>query len=724
MAAWILRLREGVAFLRRPSRDGGVVSEFVVEDQTRDKFYRIGQREYAILSRINGSASLEAIVAEARRGEPTLDLTDEQVLEIGRWLLTTGLGHLTAHPTQGEAERAEAVRLQSRLSWLNPVSMKFTLGNPDRFLDALLPLTRWLLGGAGAILGVVIALMGALVLLTEWDRFTAEMRGILGPDRWWLLLVVWFGLKGIHELAHGLVCKKYGGHVREWGVLFILFAPLGAWVNVTSSWKFASRWQRIHVAAAGMLCEGVLAGLAAIAWSHCEPGMLRHTLQNTVILASVITVLFNMNPLMRFDGYFILCEWLQIPNLAGRGQLAVSRQWQRVLLGVQRPSTEQGRFGRHLFIAAYGWAALYWRVLTGLGILIACSVLLHGFGFMLAVSGALLSYAWPLLRTVQRLAGNVESRPRPWRAALGLIVAAGLITALFTVIPWPGQRIAHGVIDYSQRIPIRAEASGFVERVAVQAGETVIGGELLFCLRNPELHSEIAIHEAQLAEAQHRSQYFLAEGTMAAFHSEEERLAAIQERVEESRQRLAGLKIIAPHDGRVLARDLDPLVGQWVERGTLLCEIGSDDAKEVLYAVPQHEVTNSTALTSGPVLSTARMIPCGATDREVSVTLNGFRPTAEWQPPHPALSGHLGGPLSVQPISDGSSQSPRWQLLRPHLIGRAVLTPKQSLQVRSGERVGLALSGDAEPLGKHVWTATTEWVEAKVESAWQMSEMR
>ena len=718
-------MRDGVQFLRRPSRDGSGTPEFVIEDRTRDKFFRIGQREYAVLSRINGTSSLETVLAEARRADPTLDLTDDQVLEIGRWLLTTGLGHLASHPTHGEVERAEAVRTRNRLGWLNPVSMKFMLGNPDRVLDALLPLCQWFLGWTGALLGLMIVAAGAISLITDWDRFTADMQGILGPDRRWVTLCVWLGLKGIHELAHGLVCKKYGGHVREWGILFILFAPLGAWVNVTSSWKFPSRWQRIHVAAAGMLCEIVLAGLAAIAWSHCEPGVLRFTLHSIVVSASVITILFNLNPLMRFDGYFILCEWLQIPNLAGHAQQAVSRQWQWVLLGSRRSAPPQ-TFGRWLLLTSYGWAAMYWRLLTGAGIIIASSVLLHGFGLVLAVSGVFLSYVWPLLRTLKTaISSDLPGRPHPLRALAGLAVAGGVIAALFTIIPWPGQLLAQGVVDYSQRVPIRAQASGFVQRVEILAGDTVRSGQSLFVLRNPELQSEVTFHQSQLAEAQHRSRYFLAESAMSAFHSEEQRIAAIRDRVNESEERLASLQIVAPQEGRIVGGDLEHLQGQWVERGALLCELVQDDAKEILYAVPQKDVQTLFAPVSTRVeaktKATARLITTGTMHRMMTVPMEDFLPAAEWEPPHPALSGHLGGPLSVHPVSDDTSQGPHWKLLEPHLVGHVTLTSDQANSLRSGERVTLALSGKPESFGHHVWIAVSEWLHEKVKSAWQLS---
>lgn len=724
-----MRLREGVKFLKRPGHTPAEPTEYVVEDATRDKYFRVGEREYVLLSRIDGQSSLEAIIGQIRKSDPSCTLTDEQVLEIGRWLLTTGLGHLTSHPTHGEVDREQALQLRTRLGWLNPISLKFKLGNPDRVLDALLPLCRWMLGPLGAVLGALVTFYGGLVLITDWDRFAADMQGILGPDRWWLLLVVWLSLKGFHELAHGLTCKNYGGHVREWGVLFILFAPMGAWVNVTSSWKFPSRWQRIHVAVAGMLCEIVLAGMAAIAWGRCEPGMLRYALQNVVISASVVTILFNMNPLMRFDGYFILSEWLRIPNLAGRGQQAVTRQWQRVVFGIPQTASSHSGTDR-LIVTLYGWAALYWRLLTCVGILIACSTLLHGFGLALALVCAVMTYAWPLVNSARHLlAGLRDRRASLWRMSTGVLAASGILYALFTVVPWPGHVIGHGVIDYAQRSPVRAEASGFVRQVDIGAGDTVTQGQPLFALENPELQAEAAIIRSQLNEARDRASYFLAEGSLTAWKTEEERITSLTSRAEDVQRRIDGLSIIAPGDGRVLGHDLQLLHGQWVERGALLCEIGQDASKELIFAMAQHDMSVQTqdnadsAPSTSPSLGhqAARIIPAGDTSLAWPITLRDILPTAEWSPPHPALSAHLGGPLAVQMISESPTQSPRWQLVKPQLVGHVPLTSQQSLALRSGERVTIQLDRPRTPFGMHLIRVTTEWFQEKVKAAWRMT---
>ena len=165
---------------------------------------------------------------------------------------------------------------------------------------------------------MVVVCLGAVgVLYVDWQRFSAGSAGILAPGNWWSLAAAWFVLKLGHEISHAAVCKKYGGTVREMGLIFILFAPV-AYVDVTSCWRFSSKWHRIHTAAAGMYAELFLAALAVFGWS-AESAVVQHLLHNVVFMASLTTILFNANPLMRFDGYYLLTDLVDVPNLYSQG---------------------------------------------------------------------------------------------------------------------------------------------------------------------------------------------------------------------------------------------------------------------------------------------------------------------------------------------------------------------------------------------------------------------
>ena len=207
---------------------------------------------------------------------------------------------------------------------------------------------------------------------------------IFSPHNWLSMAIVWVLLKIAHELAHALACKRYGGEVRDMGLVFILFAP-AAYVDVTSCWRFSSKWQRMHVAAAGMYVELVLAAMAAIAWSQTDSLVVRHWLFNVILMASVSTLLFNANPLMRFDGYYLLADLLEIPNLSPEGSRFVQQLGSRIFFG-SRPAGQSPLGWRGCSFACYGLAAWLWRLAVCGSLLAASAILWQGAGLMLGLA--------------------------------------------------------------------------------------------------------------------------------------------------------------------------------------------------------------------------------------------------------------------------------------------------------------------------------------------------
>ncbi len=197
-------------------------------------------------------------------------------------------------------------------------------------------------------------------------------------------------------MAHGLACARYGGRVRQAGVILVLFVPM-AYVDVTSSWRFSSTWQRIVVATAGMYVELMVAAVAALIWSVSSPGAVSDLCFNVLFMAAVSTLLFNANPLMRFDGYYMLSDLVGLPNLASLGRTAVTDLARHGLLGV--PSRGLPLTARaHFFVTAYGLAAWCWSLLVAAGLIMGAALLFHGAGIVLAAAGVVLWWGLPLGR--------------------------------------------------------------------------------------------------------------------------------------------------------------------------------------------------------------------------------------------------------------------------------------------------------------------------------------
>ena len=386
--------------------------------------------------------------------------------------------------------------------------MKIPLLNPNRMLDRLLPVLGWTQSPFGMGLGLVVMFAAAIALAANFNQWQLTGAGIWDRDNWLWLGVTWVALKVIHELAHALACKRYGGAVHETGLIFILFAPM-AYVDVTSSWKFRSRRERIHVAAAGMWVELLVAAIAVLVWSRTSSEVLAHHLLNIFTMAGVTTLLFNANPLMRFDGYFILSDLLEIPNLYGSGAQAVSGMTRRLLLGHPMPKCPESGWRKGV-VFLYGPAAFCWRMLICISLMVGASVLFHGFGVLLTGLAVLLWFGRPALAGLKRLRSEWQiNRFSVVRAMSLLLVVGGGLAFLLLGVPCPGRLTAPGVVEYTDRAVIRPASAGFVRDVLVESGQWVEADALLLRLENDEITTELADLTLAIEQSEHRRLQFL-----------------------------------------------------------------------------------------------------------------------------------------------------------------------------------------------------------------------
>lgn len=312
----LVKLREDLAISQQAYRGETC---YVIEDPLSSRFYRVGLAEYTLLSLLDGQTTIAEALGKTAAVMGPLALTEQDTAALCKWLIDSELAS-----TQQSSRAGRLLEVADRSSWqktaarLNPIFQRFPLFNPDPWTARLIPFTSWMFSGPAVAVWFLTVTYGVNCFWSRWDSFNAQSSTIFARGNWIWLLVSWLLLKLIHESAHALACKRYGGTVGEAGILFILLAPL-PYVDVTSAWRFDSKWKRIITSAAGMYAELFIAGCAAIVWSRTDAGLLHQHAQNVMITASAMTVLFNANPLMRFDGYYMLADWLELPNLATHG---------------------------------------------------------------------------------------------------------------------------------------------------------------------------------------------------------------------------------------------------------------------------------------------------------------------------------------------------------------------------------------------------------------------
>ena len=374
-----LRLKDGLRFSIQQGKHG---CWYLVEDDARGKFFRIGATEFTFLSLLDGQTPLSSVMATTCSLLGAKALGEQEAVLLCKWLVDSGLAN-TRSSTASVAlrEKQETRDEQMKIQKLNPVSIRIPLVDLDRFAETACRYLHWLVSWPIAAIWLATCVYGLLSLTISWDRIGNV--DVFSRNNFIWMIATWLILKLIHEFAHVLVCKKFGGKVCKGGILLLLLIPM-PFVDVTSAWRFPNKYQRILTSAAGMLAEIFVAAIAAMVWANTTPGTVNFHAANIMVAASLHTLLFNANPLMRFDGYHILADWLELPNLGNHGHRYVSGVFNQWFFGKERKPLQYAGVHEQI-IKLYGFAALIWKILLCIVLSFAAANLFNGIGLLVAL---------------------------------------------------------------------------------------------------------------------------------------------------------------------------------------------------------------------------------------------------------------------------------------------------------------------------------------------------
>ena len=680
-----------------------------VEVPSCSEFYRIGYTEYVFLSLLDGRTTFcEALAITARTQGPDA-FSQQQALSLYSWLLERGIADFAGDSSgAGDSGTAKKKPEGNPLQKFNPFWVRLPFGSPDEMLKRLQPFLGWLFSPIATVIALGVMILAAFQIGQDWQKFQSAATTVFAPDNWLWLLVAWIVLKLIHEMAHGLTCQRYGGGVRETGIIFAFFAPL-AYVDVTSSWGFSSRWQRIHTAVAGMYVELLLASLAVFAWSYMESQLLSHLMYNIIVMASLSTILFNANPLMRFDGYYILSDLLNIPNLYARSSEAVQQLCGRLLLGLR--NTAPAVTGRHLWtLRVYGLAATFWRLLICATLMIAASVFFHGAGIFLAVAGLVAWFGLPVWNAIQAATRLRESDP-------ARLLRGGVVVSLFLAVtcgvlfglPVPFASTAPGTVELHEGCRVGSNVDGFVTAVMVTDGQFVNTGDLLITLRNDELVTQLQDLKLQIQQETVRRQIAMNEHDAGAARVAQGNLSSLQTQLQETRQQVEGLTIVAATSGRVMARNLHDLAGTFVNEGDDLLIVDDGQPRELIVSVAQEDFS-----LAADKAGTTVDLRIGTRSRSTGI-VQRVTPRASTRLPSPALAAAAGGTLAV--VADTTDSPDELKLTEPRFHAIVELPANSASDEAIGERGYVRLGRSEQSLATYVYYQSAEWLRDQIETA-------
>lgn len=481
---------------------------WVVKDPVGLQYYRFEEEEFAILQMLDGQSSLEEIAEQFEAEFPPQTIRVEELQNFIGMLHRSGLV-LSDSPGQGvqlKKRRDEKRKKEILGAMSNVLAFRFKGFDPERILNAMYPWVSWFFTPLATWLSIGLALSALSLVIVQFDIFQSKLpsfQSFFSAQNWLLIGGVLAVTKIIHEFGHGMSCKHFGGECHEMGVMFLVLTPC-LYCNVSDSWMLPSRWHRAAIGAAGMYVEVVIASIATFIWWFSEPGMLNYICLNIMFVSSVSTILFNANPLLRYDGYYILSDIMEIPNLRQKASSILSRKLGKWCLGLEEPEDpflpkrNQGLF------ALYTVASFFYRWFVLLSILFFLNKVFEPYG--LKVIGQLIAMVslyglivMPFVKIYKffKVPGR-WSKVKKVRLFATIGVLAALVAAAF-MVPFPSSVMCSFELQPRDATSVYVEVQGRVEEIAVEAGQKVESGDLLVRLSNVDLDIEIARLRGQVA---------------------------------------------------------------------------------------------------------------------------------------------------------------------------------------------------------------------------------
>jgi putative peptide zinc metalloprotease protein len=431
---------------------------YAVEDPSTGRFIRLGHHEYLAAIHLDGHRDADQIIASAKSIEPAFQLSDREITTLAGWL--SGVGFLQTPQNLGTGQ--SSTPHSSRIVW-DPLNARFPLLS-GQWVEALARILQPLTSSIATVIVFVLSICAAVALFANWeDYWTVSQKLFVAEGRiWWI--VAWLLLKVVHECGHAVTAVRAGSQIRSAGISFIFFAPV-PYIDVSDLWSISNRWHRILCSAGGMLFEVAVSAVAVFVALTAESESLRYFSCAVATTGTITTLLFNGNPFVRFDGYYILADLVQKPNLWVDGQRAASGCIQKVITPWKR-SVE--RFS--LAIVAYGLVCWANRIITLVGLAMWALLVWQEIGyFMVAWAG----YAWFVVpwwkSTKAECARNQMSTnkmlvsSRVWTPPLTI----AFLLLLAYVLPSPIQPNVPGIVDFEEPNVVRSECEGFLAKVYV-----------------------------------------------------------------------------------------------------------------------------------------------------------------------------------------------------------------------------------------------------------------
>jgi len=596
-----LRVRLRPDLVVRPQFYEGM-THYVVKDPIGLKYYRFKAEEYFLLQQLDGKSTLLEVKKAFERKYRPQTITVDDLVRFCSQLHEAGVAQIDT-PEQTEVfvkRRRKKIWKKVRGAAANILYIKIPIIDPERLLTWMYPYFKWIYTRTFVVLSCLLMLSALTMVISNFTEVKERLPDFQSFFNWRTIVYFWCSLaivKIIHEFGHGLTAKHFGGEVHEMGALLLCLTP-ALYCDVTDSWLLPNKWHRIWISAAGIYVECVLASLATFAWFYSNPGLFNSLMMATMFLCSMNTIMFNANPLMRYDGYYVLADYLEIPNLRVKANQFFSYAFQEKVLGLEVPvQSYMPRTRRWLFLT-YAITSFLYRWFVTLSILFFLNRLMkpykvYSIGIFFAMWGMIPLVIMPVYQIVKfvRTPGRLR-KVKKVRATAFAVSTVALITAIL-MIPTPLRIKGTLVVAPENPSRIYANTAGRLVTLAVRDGDMVKKGDLIAQLSNLDKQRERSSMQEELELNRVKAAYFsrskdLEGRRLARQHSTlADELEPVVARINDQ---ISHLYLVADRDGQVIGVPKRETTGSWVRPDKAFCEIANPKKLQAQVIIDQGDV--------------------------------------------------------------------------------------------------------------------------------------
>ena len=666
---------------------------YILEDSTTGRNHRFNPAAYQFIGLLNGERSVEKIYEQISEQLKDYAPGQESIIQLLGQLHAADLILTDVLLDTDELFDRQAKQKQAKIKqrFINPVVQKIPLWDPEEFLNKHFDKVRWIFSSQMALIWLILIVYTTLQAVQNWPQISQHFSiNTLSPYNMLLMFLIYPPVKLLHELGHAFSAKLENGEVHEMGINFMLFMPI-PYVNVSTSAHFRSKYKRMLVSAAGILVETFLASLGLLLFLAVEPGIVQNIAFNIFVIGGISSLFFNGNPLLKYDGYYILADALSIPNLYQRSSQYWRYFFQHYLFGLRQVKSPASASGETFWFISYSILSFLYRLAVLWFIFIMVTDKFFALGVILTFWLLSMQILLPLYKTLAFILNSPSLYNKRGRAIFSSIAVIAFLTVILGFTPIPSYTLTEGIAWQPDEALLKAEHDGFAGPLKVKNYQRIEIGTPVIQLHDPFLQTEQKIATARLNELQ--SKY------RAKRHSNRVEAGIIKEEMQVAESELAhiinknkSMSVTAFKSGTLYLIQADDLRDRFIRQGELLGYIMDQKLSTVRMAVTQDHIGQLRQNIEGIKIRFA-----SDAQREYSATIIRQAPEGTNQLPSAALSTRGGGQFIATPGSNNEL------IVQQKVFLVDLHFDHQQQDIPLGSRAYVRINHGAEPLATQLY---------------------